>query len=216
MSISVMNMVWGLRADAMTTAQRFVLLALADTADDAGVCFPSTAYLDHKTGMSNRTVRHHLGQLEADGWFSRVRRTPVSVYTYAINLDKLEDEQGLTWRQKRQAANNDQWQEVAGPSGKKLPVASGKNASHQWQEVAGPNPRRTIKKNRQATTSPQDNVRIEGKPNQFPGICIECGKLVKAGQGLLVGKKPVHRPGECTYPPHIIDPTALTEEDFTL
>lgn len=207
MSISVMNMVWGLKADAMTTVQRFVLLALADVADDAGSCFPSTAYLDHKTGMSNRTVRHHLAQLEADGWFNRARHTARGTYTYVIDLDKLEAEQGKTWREKRQ--------EVAAQTGKKLPLQCGKKLPVQRQEVAGPNPSRSVSREPSTTTS--SSLRTI-RSNSFAGTCSECGKTVKAGAGRLIGKSPAHLEGQCPSKRRIgdADLSARSEEDYGL
>lgn len=214
-----MNMVWGLKADAMTTVQRFVLLALADTADDDGHCFPSTAYLDHKTGMSNRNVRRHLDQLEAEGWFKRARRSRTSGYTYVIDLDRLEAEQGLTWRQKRQEREGHERTVSATPSGQFCPVTSGQFRSPERTVLSAHNHQENPRKNRQATTPPLHTVRMdsaEEKTNRFPGVCIECGKQVKAGQGLLVGKKVVHRTGQCVLPAHIVDPAALKDEDFKL
>lgn len=48
--------------------QRLLLLALADHADEAGVCWPSVDRLAAKCAVSARQVQRTLQQLQADGW----------------------------------------------------------------------------------------------------------------------------------------------------
>lgn len=64
MSIDVMNLVW--RSTLEGSSKRFVLLALADRADDDGYCWPGVQNLVEKTGLSERTVQRALKDLEAD------------------------------------------------------------------------------------------------------------------------------------------------------
>ena len=52
------------------TTERFVLLALADHADEKGRCYPSIAGLCAKTCMSDRGVQRILRRLEVDGWLT--------------------------------------------------------------------------------------------------------------------------------------------------
>lgn len=59
-----MNWVWGQR---LTPAVKMVLLALADAADDEGVCWPSVPTLAGKCCISTRTVRCILQELVANG-----------------------------------------------------------------------------------------------------------------------------------------------------
>lgn len=49
-------------------SDRFVLLALADYANDEGECWPAIAGIVRKTCMSERGVQSVLRRLEADGW----------------------------------------------------------------------------------------------------------------------------------------------------
>jgi hypothetical protein len=73
-------------------SQRLLLLALADSANDEGFCWPGTALLAGKASMSVRTVLRALGSLKNDGW---IRINPKAYRckgnTYEINLDKLDD-----------------------------------------------------------------------------------------------------------------------------
>lgn len=65
MSIKVMSMVW---ASDLRTMQRFVLLKLADHAnDEGGNVYPSVATVAADTGTSARQVQRILGQLVAMG-----------------------------------------------------------------------------------------------------------------------------------------------------
>lgn len=198
-----MNLVWGLRADAMTSAQRFVLLALADVADDVGFCYPSTAYIDHKTGMSTRTVRHHLLALEETGWFKR-KRALRGAHRYYIDMDKLTEHQRESWRE-RVAGGGKKLpptrQEVAADCGKKLPP--------RRQEVAT-----------RTTTTPRTEPKTTQaavKTNTWDGPCSLCGCVVEAGTGRLVGKKPTHLAGKCATPSAMKDASVMnarTEADW--
>lgn len=47
---------------------RFVLIALADNANDDGECWPSVATISRKTGICVRSVRLSLRHLETEGW----------------------------------------------------------------------------------------------------------------------------------------------------
>ena len=54
-------------ADLEVTA-KLVLLALADWANDDGLCWPSVAALVARTGVSDRTVQRTLRGLAEDGY----------------------------------------------------------------------------------------------------------------------------------------------------
>lgn len=63
-----MSQVWDLQTESHT--QKLVLLALADNANDAGICWPSIATLARKTQMSEQGVRNQIKGLIAIGWVS--------------------------------------------------------------------------------------------------------------------------------------------------
>ena len=66
----------------ISTAQKMVLLALADRADDAGVCWPSLRSIGEYTCLSERAIRMALRGLEAAGLIRCGRRLNNStVYT---------------------------------------------------------------------------------------------------------------------------------------
>jgi DNA-binding Lrp family transcriptional regulator len=50
--------------------QRFVLMSLADRADDEGYCWPSHNDTAKRTGYTRRTVINAMKKLEADGWIT--------------------------------------------------------------------------------------------------------------------------------------------------
>jgi hypothetical protein len=77
-SIEVMAAVW--RSD-VPAPMRMTLLALADSADDNGLCWPSVRTLAAKCQAGESTVRRHLQALEADGLLaSRQRFNQSSLY----------------------------------------------------------------------------------------------------------------------------------------
>lgn len=91
MSLEVMTLVW--KSDVQPVNARVTLLALADNANDHGRCWPGTAYLAGKAGLSRRTVFRMLVELERQGVIERQGRTRANgsrtASSYRINLDKL-------------------------------------------------------------------------------------------------------------------------------
>lgn len=63
-SIFAMNWAWGQK---LAPTAKLILMALADAADDQGVCWPSVATVANKCGVSTRTVRRVMQALVADG-----------------------------------------------------------------------------------------------------------------------------------------------------
>ena len=62
MSIKWMNQVW--QMPTLKGSRRLLLLALADNANDAGVCWPSVATLAKKCNVSERTIHKFLAEME--------------------------------------------------------------------------------------------------------------------------------------------------------
>lgn len=68
MSVRIMARVW--ETGPTNQAERFVLLALADFANDAGECWPSIKAICGKVCMSERGVQTVIRRLEAGGWLA--------------------------------------------------------------------------------------------------------------------------------------------------
>jgi hypothetical protein len=68
MSIQLVSMVFA--AGPSKSTDRFVLLALANYADENGQCWPSVARVGRDVAMSASTVREAIRRLEVDGWLS--------------------------------------------------------------------------------------------------------------------------------------------------
>ena len=66
MSIKVMSNIW--ENGPTNQSERFILLALADYANDEGECWPSINGVAKKTCMTDRGVRKILRRLEEQGW----------------------------------------------------------------------------------------------------------------------------------------------------
>ncbi|MGI8630800.1 MAG: helix-turn-helix domain-containing protein [Solirubrobacteraceae bacterium] len=71
MSVRVSTWAW---TTPVGGSAKLVLLALADQANDAGVCWPGQNSLADRCGIRERMVRNHLASLEADGYIKRERR----------------------------------------------------------------------------------------------------------------------------------------------
>jgi hypothetical protein len=66
MSIKIMSQIWENGPGSVT--DRFVLLAIADYANDDGEAWPSIASIMKKTTLSERGVQTTIRRLEADNW----------------------------------------------------------------------------------------------------------------------------------------------------
>lgn len=86
MSIKVMNLVWESAPYEGNTL--LTLLAIADRADDEGVCWPSVATLATKTRQSERNTQRCLKQVAKDGFLEREFRKDNST-VYRIVIAKL-------------------------------------------------------------------------------------------------------------------------------
>lgn len=87
MSIKLMSLVWDFGPNDST--QRFVLLALADRANDqGGSCYPSILELSKKCAMSQRTVIRAIDAL-VDGGFLQRKRHKSRSNSYTIIVARL-------------------------------------------------------------------------------------------------------------------------------
>jgi hypothetical protein len=91
MSIDAMNAVW--RSTLEGTPHRFVLLALADRADDEGYCWPGIANIMDKTDLSRSSVKRSIRHLEASNLLQRAPRFTIDgdrdSNMYQINVELL-------------------------------------------------------------------------------------------------------------------------------
>jgi hypothetical protein len=72
--VSVHAISWALDQKVSPTGAKFVLVALANYADENGIAYPSQARLAEQTNQSERAVRGHLATLERQGFIKRTRR----------------------------------------------------------------------------------------------------------------------------------------------
>jgi len=75
MSVRVMTKAWDADLPPM---EKLVLLALADCANDEGICWPSATTLAKKSGQGERTVRRCIRSLIANGHLSETQRSGTS------------------------------------------------------------------------------------------------------------------------------------------
>lgn len=85
MSLDYMTLAW---RTELASGPRLVLLALCDNANDSGSCYPSVQALADKCGLSVRSVRSHVADMEKLGLLERNERTGRSTY-YQISLKAL-------------------------------------------------------------------------------------------------------------------------------
>ena len=72
MSISIMTAVWKLQ---IKTTEKLCLLALADMANDDGVCWPGRAKLADKVGITERSLKRVRASLEEQGFVDVLARS---------------------------------------------------------------------------------------------------------------------------------------------
>ncbi len=72
--MSIWAQKWAYEQSVTNSGAKFVLVALANFADEEGNCWPSQPTIARMTGQSVRTVRSHLKNLEEGGYISREGR----------------------------------------------------------------------------------------------------------------------------------------------
>jgi len=94
MSIQALN--WVLSQDALeNSGARFVLLILANYANEEGFCYPSRETIARKTSMTSRAVQNHLNWLIAHGYITAEnRRSKGKQSTNLYRLKIFADFQG--------------------------------------------------------------------------------------------------------------------------
>tara|TARA_R110002110_G_scaffold87307_17_gene227705 strand:+ start:698 stop:1333 length:636 start_codon:yes stop_codon:yes gene_type:complete len=73
MSIKAMNWAW--EQNLLSPTSKIILLKLADTSDDSGVCWPSIGLLADSCGVSRRTIQRHLLEFIDDKLLIVTKRT---------------------------------------------------------------------------------------------------------------------------------------------
>lgn len=119
MSIDLMSAVW--QQGPNETVQRFVLLALANYADQEGYCWPSYSSLAERCAISRSTAMRTVKALETDGWIRRQARQTAagqpSSNGYFIDLARLglvaESDRGSSTAPPRVVAQCDQGSSTA-------------------------------------------------------------------------------------------------------
>jgi len=71
LSTKATNWAW---EQELPPSQKFVLVKLADNADEDGYCFPGTKYVAEKTGLGHSTVRAHVQWLQENEYIRLERR----------------------------------------------------------------------------------------------------------------------------------------------
>ena len=188
MSILAMTWAWGLME--LDQSQTLVLLALADAANDEGVCWPSQAEIGRKARLKDRAVRNQIRSLEAAGLLSVSRRaTPqgrkTNVYRLNIGCDfSLQSKQparNAGWvegsesepvdnRTFRCNQSNRHEMPVGDPTGTVIPVATGTvmpvASIHQTPNIQTPNltpPPPAVEGSVRLGNGCADQVAVEGK-----------------------------------------------------
>lgn len=87
MSISLMTRVWKL---TIPSTAKFVLLSLADQANDDSVCWPSQPQIAARCSLSDRAVREQIVWLEAKGIIKRTVRAGIGT-TFTITIQESDE-----------------------------------------------------------------------------------------------------------------------------
>lgn len=91
MSIEAMTVVG--KSTVQPSGRRFVLMALANFADEEWSCFPTVTQISAWTGQADKTVRDHLDDLEREGIITRERTRrddgTLGRYRFAIHRRKI-------------------------------------------------------------------------------------------------------------------------------
>jgi uncharacterized phage protein (TIGR02220 family) len=110
MSIHAMNWAWG---HTLPPTEKLVLLAIADRANDDGICWPGQASLAKKVGVTDRTIRTACLSLQERGLLSIAHRhgegRQTNIYTLHMsqpeNISAIANRKSTTANRKSVQAN---------------------------------------------------------------------------------------------------------------
>ena len=93
--MSLRALAWAWEQELTNPTQKLVLLAIADHANDDGLCWPSMSHVANRCLLSTRQVQRITGTLEQHGLISRARRRradgSLGTYTYHLNMSVPND-----------------------------------------------------------------------------------------------------------------------------
>ena len=125
MSFAALDWAWKVRTG--NAGRKAVLMALAQFADEDGVCYPGQETLATHTELSARSVRDHLAQLEADGLLVRTERRWADSKKRRTDLYQLQIghfPEPSTSRKKSPVGGNEPPEESSGSSDGAAPAAA--------------------------------------------------------------------------------------------
>jgi hypothetical protein len=101
MSIEALN--WAFKQNVTPAGKKLVLVALADTADQHGMCFPSYDHIAAKTSLSRRSVIDAVKALADEGTIEKAPRfrpntsSASNAYRIPIPCEGLADHPLISW-----------------------------------------------------------------------------------------------------------------------
>ena len=157
--MSVSAITWAFGLDGINPARKFVLVTLANYADEDDSCFPGQEKLARDVGTSVSTIRRALKELEDGGYIVRERRYRSDGYR---SSDRYYLQVNMTGRPKEQDSyrssvddENDSYRSNDGT----LPVKTGDLTGHSYERAE---PKENLKKNRQRETRERPPATLPG------------------------------------------------------
>jgi hypothetical protein len=139
MSIRIMSQIWETKAKEPNGSELLVLLALADQANDDGVCWPGMTRLARKCRMSRRYLIEHIKSLESRGLISKEKggsRLGTNIYT--VHLDSPVNPSSLPSESQFTTTSEPQFTGVVNPSSSEPSVNHHTKPSKNHQEDIAP------------------------------------------------------------------------------
>jgi hypothetical protein len=157
MSIEALN--WALKQDNIKhSGAKFVLVVLANYADDEGYCYPSRETIASKTSISIRSVQEHLNWLHQEGYISKQNRKTDSRQT--SNLYRVE------WDKKPSAKSALRDEKPSADSAKAECEMAQKPSAKSALNTKGEEPKKETKEE-EGETHASDSDHSDGIPQEF-------------------------------------------------
>lgn len=135
MSFAALDWAWKVRTGS--SGRKAVLMALAQFADDEGVCYPGQDTLARHTELSSRSVRDHLVWLEEHGYITRTERRWTDSKKRRTDLYQLQigyEPEPETYRKISPVGANTQPEDSSGSC---VPVADCADTGAQEEDDSG-------------------------------------------------------------------------------
>jgi hypothetical protein len=192
MSISALD--WAFKTSIQNPGAKFVLVSLANYADEEDKCFPSKAHISKMTGIAERTIQEHLTFLEEGHYIKKTFRFlengKQTSSVYEVNMPTKQNLPGQGEQNLPGTTNRPTGGDVSSPNTLEDPEEKTSPISDEIEEGASPAlpviPEKPKKEAHEVWTDFKALLVLQGNEQKNAGAMV--GKLIQKFGAERVGR----------------------------